>query len=104
MYVYALVLIFDFGHGLDQGSKPYDSIVILRQFMVKLMKIPQSYVNALPICITCLHRRLERLEGVLAATKEAFFGSLPVDDLPDILNIRRLAVEILCERLVGVDS
>lgn len=34
-------------------------------------------------------------EGILTAAKKAGLGSLPVDDLPNVFDIRRLAVEIL---------
>lgn len=37
----------------------------------------------------------ESLEDILTTTREAPLSSLPVDDFPNVFNIRRLAVEVL---------
>jgi hypothetical protein len=45
-----------------------------------------------------IHRsegRLERLEGILATAVEASLGSLPVENVPDVLHVGSLAVEVL---------
>lgn len=42
-----------------------------------------------------LEGSLEGLEGVLAGSREARFSCLPVDDIPDVLDVGSLAVEIL---------
>lgn len=42
-----------------------------------------------------LNRSLEDLESILSTTMEASLGRLPVDNLPDVLDIGSLAVEIL---------
>lgn len=52
-----------------------------------------------PGCIA-LHVGFEDLEGVVAAAAKSRLGRLPVDHLPDVLHVRRLAVEVL--QVVGV--
>jgi hypothetical protein len=48
-----------------------------------------------------LQRSLEDLESVLPVALEALLSSLPVDDLPDILNVCSLAIEVLINHRVS---
>jgi hypothetical protein len=47
-----------------------------------------------------LHIRLENLKGILPGAGIPHFGSFPVDHLPDVFDVRGLAVEVL--QVIGV--
>lgn len=53
------------------------------------------------LCPLRYHRWLdggaEDFEGVLAGAGESSLSSLPVDDVPDVVNVSSLAVEILSQ-------
>lgn len=51
--------------------------------------------------IPSLQRSLEDLESVLPVPFEALLSSLPVDDLPDILDVCSLAIKILTNHRVS---
>lgn len=55
-------------------------------------------------CLSCndspLHVGLESLESVVSASGVTSLGGLPVDHLPDVVDVRGLAVEVL--EIVGM--
>ena len=65
--------------------------------------IVKEYLNLILILLNLdLDRCFENLECILGTAKESFLCSLPVDDLPDVLDIRSLSVEVLQTEVLEV--